>query len=392
MPVGPLGEGQLIPLYTEEFAADPHKVYGEMRLRHKTLAPVELSPGVPATLVIGYQTAVRIGNDEPHFPADPRTWQQNIPDECPVKPMMEHRKNALRSAGAEHKRYRDASVASMSAINLFTVQDDIEKFAVPVIETFRHDGHADLLTQYALPVTFAYVNHMVGCPAEIGQKVATGMAMMFEGDRAAEGQMMFQTGLGELVDLKTQYPGDDVTSRLIAHSAALTREELIQQLVTIYGAGIEPLVNLISNTLLLMLRDPRYFGPASLTTTDAVNELLFTDPPLANFGFTYPPQPIYVDGEWLPAHQPVVISMAACNTDPAVFGPLTDNRSHIAWGTGPHVCPAKDVVTQVARHAIDFLFDLLPALGLDPAAELEWRPGFVHRSLAALPVVFDPRG
>ncbi|NUS92759.1 MAG: cytochrome P450, partial [Nocardia sp.] len=52
-----------MPLYAPEFAADPHRAYREMRAGWGSLAPVELAPGVPATLVLGYSTAVRILND-----------------------------------------------------------------------------------------------------------------------------------------------------------------------------------------------------------------------------------------------------------------------------------------------------------------------------------------
>ena len=188
-------------------------------------------------------------------------------------------------------------------------------------------------------------------------------------------------------------PGEDLTSRLIAHPADLTDSELVQQLVTIYGAGIEPLTNLIANTLLLMLSDSRFQGEGALTTRDALNELLFKDPPLANFLITDPRQPILVDEVWLPADQPVITSMGACNNDPAIVGAYTDNRSHLAWGTGPHACPAKSVAYAVAQNAIDQLFDALPEMMLACRPdELVWRPGGFHRSLAALPVEFPQSG
>lgn len=38
----------------------------------------------------------------------------------------------------------------------------------------------------------------------------------------------------------------------------LSDEEIIHQLVTLYGAGIEPVTNLIANTLWLMLTDSRF--------------------------------------------------------------------------------------------------------------------------------------
>ncbi len=68
-PAGPPGR---VALYAPEFAADPHAAYRRMRRVHGPLVPVELAPGVPATLVIGYYQARRILNDPLHFPADPR--------------------------------------------------------------------------------------------------------------------------------------------------------------------------------------------------------------------------------------------------------------------------------------------------------------------------------
>nr|WP_054813704.1 cytochrome P450 [Nocardia arizonensis] len=378
-----------VRLYEPEFAADPHRFYAEMRAKFGSLVPVELAPGIAATLVIGYRDAVRINNDPVHFPADPRAWQKDVPSDCPVRPMMEYRPNALRSAGAAHARYRKASVDSIDAVDLYGLHTEIEHIAIPLVNTFCRDGQADLLSQWAFPVTFAYLNAMVGCPEDIGLQVAKGMAMMFEGADAGEGSELFASALAELVAVKRAHPGDDVTTRLVEHSAELTDEELVHQLVTIYGAGIEPLTNLITNTLLLMLSDPRFSGHAALTTRDALNEVLFRDPPLANFGITYPPHPIPIGKNWLPANQPVVTSMAGCNNDPDIVGEFTANNSHLAWGTGPHVCPAQKVAYPVAQYAIDQLFDALGEITLAcPAAELVWRPGPFHRSLAALPVTF----
>ncbi|WP_406274634.1 cytochrome P450 [Nocardia sp. NBC_00881] len=382
-----------IALYSEEFAADPHHAYREMRRRYGSLVPVDLSPGIPATLVIGYHTAVRILNDPDHFPSDPRTWQQSVPGDCPILPMLEWRPNALRSAGLEHARYRQANTVAIDGIDLFTLHSAVEQVAVPLINTFCEDGAADLISQYAFPLTFAVLNSILGCPPDIGQQVAYGMAAMFEGVDADKINTILSGALFDLLTLKRAEPGDDITTRLLVHPTKLGDAELINQLVTLYGAGIEPLQNLIANALLLMLTDDRFAGkvPGSAPSTrDALNELLFTDPPLANFSVTYPRQPTLVDGVWLPAHQPVVISMSGCNNDPAIHdGEYTDNHSHLAWGTGPHACPAKSVAYLVAQNAIDQLLDALPEMRLACRADqLSWRPGPFHRALAAMPVVF----
>ncbi|MGW4720864.1 cytochrome P450 [Nocardia sp. NPDC004260] len=382
-----------IPLFSNEFAADPHGAYQEMRERYGSLAPVELAPGVPATLVLGYYTAVRILNDPDHFPADPRAWQQDIPADCPVLPMMQWRPNALRNAGAEHARYRQANIAGLANVDLYGLHDTVAQLATPLINSFCADGTADIVHQYAFPLAFAALNAMLGCPAEIAQRAATGMAAIFEGVDAEQGNKMLTDSLGELTALKRAGPGEDITTGMLGHPAGLTDTEMVHQLATLYGAGIEPQQNLIVNTLLLILTDERFGGSVlggSLSTRDALDEVLFNDPPITNFCFSFPKQPILLDDVWLPAHQPVVISIAACNTDPAIRAErYAGNRAHLAFGGGPHACPANSLAYLIAQDAIDQLLDALPELRLAvPVNELTWRPGPFHRALTALPVLF----
>ncbi|MDR7168960.1 cytochrome P450 [Nocardia kruczakiae] len=386
-------DGPRILLDTPEFAADPHGTYREMRRRYGSLVPIELSPGVPATLVIGYHTALRILNDPEHFPADPRAWQDTIPEDCPVRPMMQWYPNALRNAGNVHLRYRQAYTAAVDGIDLHALHSTVEKIAIPLINSFCEAGSADLVSQYAFPLVFESLNRMVGCSAELGQRVATGMAALFDTVNAAWGMEHLSQALMELIHLRRAEPGDDVTSRLAHHPANLSDEEMLYNLISFYGAGIEPQQNLIANTLLLMITDDRFGGGmlgGSLSTRDALDEVLFKDPPMANFSISYPRQPILIDNAWLPAHQPVVISLSACNNDPVIAGgDRTGNRSHLAWSAGPHACPARSVAYLVVQDAIDQLLDALPEmrLAIEPS-EITWRPGPFHRAMAALPVTF----
>ncbi|WP_438944191.1 cytochrome P450 [Nocardia gipuzkoensis] len=366
-----------------------------MRRQHGSLAPVELAPGVPATLVVGYDTALRILNDPEHFPADPRTWQQNIPADCPVRPLMEWRPNGTRNDGATLQRYRQAITMSINAVDLYALHATVEKIAIPLVNTFCQAGAADLISQYALPLAFAVIDSLLGCPPKIGQRVAAGMAAMLEGIDAEDGNKMIAEALLELVALKRTHPGDDITSRLLQHPAELDELEMIHQLTSFYGAGIELEQNLIGNTLLLILSDARFGGSVvggTLSTRDALDKVLFDNPPLANLLTTYPRQPILIDDVWLPAHQPVLISMAGCNNDPAIRTENhTGNRSHLAWGIGPHACPAQSLAYLIAQGAIDQLLDALPEIQLAiPADASTWRPGPFHRALAALPVTFPP--
>ncbi|WP_330251051.1 cytochrome P450 [Nocardia sp. NBC_00565] len=384
-----------VPMHAPEFAADPHHAYREMRRQYGSLAPVELAPGVPATLVIGYHTAVRILNDPEHFPADPRTWQKTVPADCPILPLVEWRPIGSKSAGLDLVRYRQAITASIDTIDLYALHRIVEEIAIPLVNTFCQDGTADLISQYVFPLVFEVVNTLLGCPPQIGQRLAAGTAAIVEGVDADNGNKMLFEALLELVALKRAEPGNDITTVLLRHPAELDELEVVHNVAAVYGTGIEFLLNLIVNTLLVILTDDRFGGSVmggNLCSREALDEVLFNDPPLANLLISYPRQPILVDNVWLPAHQPIVISMVACNNDPAIrTEDLSGNRAHLAWGIGPHACPAQSAAYLIAQDAIDQILDALPEMRLDTTTGAPtWRPGPFHRALTALPVTFPP--
>ena len=385
-----------VPIYTDDFAADPHAVYAQMRERFGSLVPIWLAPEVPATLVIGYRTALRLLHDPEHFPADPRAWERDVPPECPVLPMMQWRPNAVRNTGVEHTRYRVATVDALDRVDLHSTHAVVERIALERINGFCRRSRADLIADFAAPLVFEVISELLGCDSDIGRQTATGMAMMFDTTDAAEGNRLLVEALAELVARKRTRPGADITTWLLAHPARLDDEELIHQLVTIYGATSEPLTNLIANTLLLMMTRPDFGGEVAdgaVSTRDALEYVLFYDPPIANFCMSYPRQPQLIDERvWVPAHQPILISLAACNNDPDIVGGnIRHNASHLALGAGPHMCPAPNSAHLIARDAIDQFLDALPETRLAVAPEqLRWRPGPFHRALEALPVVFEP--
>ncbi|MFI5642032.1 cytochrome P450 [Streptomyces goshikiensis] len=383
-----------IALYEAAFAADPHAAYAAMRAQYGPFVPVDLAPGVPATLVIGYDQARRILNDETRFPADPRMWQQTVPDTCPVRPMMEWRPNALRAAGDAHSRYRAANTAALGGVDQHRLHALVQQVTADTITEFRTAGRADLLSQFAWPISFRILSALLGCPDEIGRRIADGMAKIFDGANAASGNQILGQAAADLVALRRRHPGRDITSRLIAHPSRLDDTELTHQLVTLYGAGIEPLTNLITNTLLRLLQDEDFAATvhaAGASVREALDTVLYRDPPLANFCISYPPHPVNVDGLQLPAHQPVVISMAACNNDPALGEASggSGGRAHLSWSTGPHACPARSDAYLIAETAITHLLDALPEMDLAcPPEDLTWRPGPFHRALTHLPIHF----
>jgi cytochrome P450 len=386
-----------VTLSSADFAADPHRAYQEMRRHHGSLVPVEIAPGVPATLVIGYREALHILSDPTRFPADPRVWQAKVPAGCPVLPMMEWRPNASRTAGEEHARFRRANTDSLDKIDLNALRGEVEYAATLLINSFCEMGSADLLGQFAIPLTAHVLNELLGLSPEVGEAAFATLVMLRSAEPASaeQGNRALISAMLEAISAKRRAPAADVTSWLLEHPADLDETEMVQQLAMLYATGTEPTSNLIVNTLLLMATDDRFGNEllaGALSTRDAIDEVLFTDPPLANSCFSYPIQPQIIGEAMLPVHEPVVISLAACNNDPAaVNGDHTGNRAHLAWGAGPHACPAQSLATVIVQEALDQLLDALPEIQLAvPAEQLERRPGGFHRALAALPVTFPP--
>ncbi len=126
---------------------------------------------------------------------------------------------------------------------------------------------------------------------------------------------------------------------------------------------------------------------------EAMDHVLWNQTPIANYATHYPVRDVDLGGHVAEANTPVVISFAGANADPALEEArrVHSKGAHLAWGAGPHACPAKDPAQVIATTAIERLLNALPDLELAvPEKELEWRPGPFHRALVSLPVTFSP--
>ncbi|WP_026360150.1 cytochrome P450 [Amycolatopsis nigrescens] len=383
-----------MPLYGPEFAADPARTYEELR-RQGPIAPVELAEGVPASLVVGYGAVLEVMRNPSTFPRDPRRWQQGLAPDCPVLPMMMYRPNCLFTDGAVHARLRGAVTDSLARVDPNMLRGYVERTAETLIAEFAATGSADLLNDYAMSLSLRVFNHLYGCPPAIGDGLVSGMRGIFDMIDPEQANAELTRCMAELIALKRRQPGPDVPSWMMAHRARLTDEEMLHQLVLLMGAGTEPEQNLIANGVRLLLSDDRFAGDlsgGSLPVEEALDEVLWTDPPMANYSASYPQSDLDFLGARLPAAQPVVISFAAANTDPALVAEQrSGNRAHLAWGAGVHTCPAQQHARLIASAAIETLLDGLPDVQLAvPVDELVWRPGPFHRALTALPVRFTP--
>lgn len=387
------------PLYGPDFAADPAAAYTRLRA-YGSVAPVEIAPGVRAWLVTGYEAALEVLRSPERFSKDPRRWRAladgSVPADSPVVPMMMYRPNALWTDGDEHARLRGVINDSLDRVDPNALRGYVEHSADTLIDLFGPRGEADLLGAYAAVLPLLVFNQLFGCPPGIAEKLVEGMSGIFNADADSEkANLVLGEAVAELVALRRKEPKSDVTSWMMAHPAHLTDEEMMQQLALLVGAGTEPEQNLICNAMRLLLSDDRFAGDlagGSIPVEDALDEVLWTDPPMANYAIHYAVTGLELGGVPLPVGEPILVSLAAANTDPALASSRRGgNRAHLAWSAGPHTCPAKSPARLIAAVAVEKLLDRLPDMQLAVGVEqLAWRQGPFHRALAALPVRFSP--
>jgi cytochrome P450 len=394
-------------LYDDDFARNPDSTYERLRSRGGPAHWVELAPGVESILVTGYQAALEVLRS-PYFSKDAHRWKAladgRVPSDSPILPIMGPRKSLWFADGQEHLRLRTPVDRALGGIDAHQLRACVQHSATLLIDEFAADGTADLVAQYAARIPVMVLTQLFGCPDHLNGRISTAFLQMVnavEPAAAQEGLHDLVACLAELIEIKHRAPGDDVTTRLLQHSAYVTQEELIDQLVVITGAGQVPGTAWISTATMMLLSDDRFAGEltgGSLTVTDALNEVLWLHAPHSNYSFVYAIEdyvlrdPDSGTETLIPSGVPVTISHAAANLDPALPTSQTQraaNTAHLAFSAGPHACPAQDTAGIIAEVAIDTLLDRLPEMELAvPAEELAWRPGPFIRALTALPVRF----
>ncbi|MGW6916170.1 cytochrome P450 [Kitasatospora sp. NPDC054939] len=395
----PAAESRPTPIYGPVFAADPARTYERLRKQHGALAPVELLPGVEALLVVDYQAALDLLRDTDTFSKDSRAWQQTVPPTSPVLAVLGYRPTALFSDGEVHARYRQVITDGLALLEPHVLQRRVAEVAHGLIDRFEGAGSADLVAEYARQLPAFVLTTWFGVPEEHSARLVAGIAGMMESTEKAA------AAYGDLVQVVTamvadrrERPRHDLTSWFLTHPAGLDNDEVVRQITLTMIAGHEPTTNLIANALLRLLTDARYAGSlfgGAMTAYQAIDEVLWHEPPMANLSAHYPRYDLAFHGRELKAGQLVLVSYAAANSqaapDPEAAQLHSGESAHLAWAAGPHACPARDPALLIAITAIEQLTSRLTDLALaTPAAELLWRPGPFHRALVRLPVHFAP--
>ncbi|MCX2971711.1 MULTISPECIES: cytochrome P450 [Streptomyces] len=394
------------PLYGPQLDGDALPgLYEDLRLRHGPVAPVSVAPGIDAWLVLGHHELLRLTREEQDFSHDPRRWtllrEGRVPPDSPILPMVGWRPALLFADGQQHRRMRAAVSDALARINGHELRRTVRAAAERLIASFAAGGTADLVPHYARKLPMEVIMRLLGLDERAGQQLVQAIAgtVVANADSANASRRMAEI-LGRLIEDKRRAPGNDVTSALLHHPARLSDEEVLHNLVVMFVAGNQTTVNWIATTLRILLTDPAFrssLAGGHLTVDDALDLVLWRFPPTQNFPARYATRDLRFGGQDIRAGDMLILGLAAANQDPRVLPatgrPVVGNRSHLAFGAGPHACPAQDPARLIARTAVDTISHRLPDMELAVREEeLAWVKSPWSKGLAALPVRFaDPQ-
>ncbi|MBA2810067.1 MULTISPECIES: cytochrome P450 family protein [Streptomyces] len=388
-----------VPLHGPEHAADPQRSYELLRLQGP-VGLAEIAPGVVVHLVTDYRAALDLLQDTDTWTKDTRSWLPQVPENSPIRPLVEWRPSLFFADGEEHAYLRKVITDSFGLLDPYDVRVLTFRHADRLLQDFAAAGTVDLVSQYAQQLPLMVFNALFGMGDEYGPQLVRALSAMMDTDpeKKAEGAQSFGAYLQTLYQTKAAQRGHDLTSWFIDHPNGLNQEEAINQILITLGAGNEPTANLIANTCVRMLSDDRYYGTlttGSLPIQHAIDDALWNDSPLANYSFHFPKEDITFHGTRIPAGSPVMVSYAAANTCPHAGAPSDGYRSgtkaHLAFAAGPHTCPARDLALLIATAAIERLASYLPDIELAVSPDqLTYRDGAIHRTLTSLPARFTP--
>ncbi|MFF9407721.1 cytochrome P450 [Streptomyces anandii] len=400
-PAQGVGPGGLHRLHE---ARDLKALYARLRESYGPVAPVLLHDDVPMWVVLGHAENLHMVRTPSHFTRDSRIWtplaEGMVKPDHPLMPHIAWQPICSHAEGDEHKRLRGAVTAAMATIDHRGLRRHIGRATQRLVNRFCETGRAELVDQFSEHLPMAVMCQVLGMPEEYDDRIVHAARDMLKGTETAIASNEYIMGcLRRLAARRRTQPEDDFASHLVNDPAGLTDDEVGQHLRVVLIAAYEATANLLANTIRRVLTEPGFraqLNGGQMTVPEAVEQSLWDEPPFSTVLGYFAKEDTELGGQRIRKGDGLLFGIAPGNVDPRVRpDPTADmqgNRSHLAFGGGPHECPGQDIGRAIADVGVDALLMRLPDIQLDcDEDELRWKESIASQHLVELPVRFTPR-
>ncbi|WP_432039945.1 cytochrome P450 [Streptomyces cucumeris] len=390
--------------------ADPYPVYAE--LRKTPVLHDEEGPYIVSTYweIHGLLHDPRLSSDARNL--GPQAVENLADEEDPALPPA-----FLRLDPPEHDRLRRLAMTPFGPPHtprrIHAMRGELSRIIGELVDEFADRDRIDLVDDFSYPFPVTVICRLLGVPREDEPRFhhwAETLAASLDpdpGEDAAERRRVTQQArselglyLAELIEERRRAPGDDMLSALAAGhgpEGQMTQAELLSTAALLLVAGHETTVNLITNGMLTLLRNPdvlKQLRERPHLAVPLVEELLRYEPPVQLLPQRTPLADIDIAGVTIPKGASVWLVLASGNRDPQRFmepdrfDPRRKDNQHLGFGSGIHSCFGAPLARLEAQLALTELARRLdnPRLLADPP---EYRRNAVLRGPRHLPVAFD---
>ncbi|MFI9272045.1 cytochrome P450 [Kitasatospora sp. NPDC052896] len=356
---------------------NPYPLYAELREAGPVVRQAD------GSYLVGTYHEIAALLHDPRMSADPRTRTRGA---TAFKPPF------LRLDDPEHHRLRALTMRPFgpphSPGRVDAMRGEIDQLTGELTESLQAGRQIDIVDDFAYPLPVTVICRLLGVPREDeplfrawSDTVVTAADVRPEEDatgdateRGAAGDQARREMGQYLVDLAEKRrggPSDDMLSAFVNEpdpALRLTREELAETAVLLLIAGHETTVNLITNGVLTLLRQPEQLErlrsePGLLPR--AVEELLRYEPPV-HMRERIPLADFDIAGTTVSQGTSVILALASGNRDPRRFhepdrfDPTRPDNEHFGFGSGVHLCYGAPLARIEAETALGAL---IPHLG-----------------------------
>lgn len=372
---------------------------------------MELPGEVVAWSVTSYDTLRKLLTDARVSKDAYQHWPQWINGEIPEDWVLNTWvvvRNMFTAYGTEHKRLRSLISKAFTARRTEALRPQVEEITQNLLDRLAaipQGQTVDLREHFAYQVPIEVISRLFGVPQDMRPEMRRLVDSIFATNQtpeeAAANQRDLYGLLHQLVAIKRETPGDDMTSVLLSarteENSTLTETELVDTLLLMLGAGHETTVNLLDQAIFALLAHPDQLAlvrAGSASWSDVIDESLRWQAPVANLPLRYAVEDIEIDGVFIRKGEAILASYAAAGRDPGHHGDgadhfdlQRDSKDHLAFGHGVHYCLGAPLAKLEVGVSLPALFERFPDMELAvPEEELTPGGGFISNGHASLPV------
>jgi len=391
-------------LESADVTNDPYPLYHTIR----ACSPVYFDPRLERWLVTGYDAVSFVLSDSRFSSkAAAQLMRPGQHADSPVGRYMA--RSIIRSDPPAHTRLRSLVNRAFTPRVVEPMRPRIQDLTDRLLDKVQASGRMCVRADLAFPLPIAVITALLGADLSLADQfrswtadlnsLLTTPAPTAQAVEAANRSVTARDAyIARLVAQRRAQPANDLVTALATaeeNGDRLSDEDICAVCGVLMSAGHETTTNLICNGLLALLREPEQMAllrenPELIAT--AVEEFLRYESPVQWNG-RLAVEDVDVAGVRIQRGDLVSIGHGPANRDPAHFEDpdrLNITRSpnrHLAFGHGIHFCVGAALARLEAPIVIQSVLRRMPNLRL-AATEVTWNPGFLLRSVKALPVVF----